>query len=42
MPSAMDVVIYPNNIDSMSKLNDMSKDEFMKLSKDEIFDMLQG
>ena len=42
MPSAMDVVIYPNNIDSMSKLNNMSKDEFMKLSKDEIFDMLQG
>ena len=38
----MDVVIYPNNIDSMSKLNNMSKDEFMKLSKDEIFDMLQG
>lgn len=42
MPSAMDVVIYPNNIDIMSKLNNMRKDEFMKLSKDEIFDMLQG
>ena len=38
----MDVVIYPNNIDIMSKLNNMRKDEFMKLSKDEIFDMLQG
>lgn len=42
MPSAMDIVIYPNNIDSMSKSNNMSKDEFIKLSKDEIFDMLQG
>lgn len=35
-------IIFTNSIESMKNLNNMSKSKFMKLSNDEIFQMIQN
>lgn len=41
MPSAEErLIMYPNSIETMTNMNNVSRDELLKLSKDELIHML--